>query len=188
MNFPLIQIRSQPGKIGIDADLGQYEIRQPRAVLEIQSTPAKMEIEQPRVELQIDQSKAWDALGLGGNLKVMSRIYSAAGEAALQGIARIAERGNRLAAIHRGGNPLADLALEASTLSHEINIAGPASVDNVDFFYKAQKPRIEVTAGDVAIIAHPNRPEVTYHRGKLDIYMQHYGQVTITPPQIDLTI
>jgi len=188
LHIAQIQIRQQYARIGIDADPGRFEIRQPPATLEMRTTNPKVLIEQPKGDLYIDQSKAWDALGLGGSLRVMDTIYSSARDIAMQGIAKIVDRGNRLAAIHQGGNPIADIGLEASYRFREYDFAGEASYDNVDIHYVAQKPIIDVVEGKVEISAHPNRPEVNYQRGKLDIYLQQRESLTIAPPQIDLSL
>lgn len=189
MRFPTIQIQQQYAKIGIDADLGRYEMRQPRAELNIRTTLPSLHIESPSGELRIDQSKAWDALALGGNLQTMSRLYGQGRQAILEGIARRADEGRVLANIHQGSNAVAEIAADAAFRQRPpLPVAGEASVDNVDFSYTAHKPNITVNEGSLDIEVIPNRPEITYYRGKLDIYMLQYGKVTITPPQIDLAL
>jgi len=186
LRVPSIQIHQQYAKIGINADLGRYEMRQPRADVRIETTPAAFSIESPRGELRIDQSKAWDALAIGSNLQTMSRIYAQGRQAAMEGIGRRVDEGRQFAAIHHGGNAIAEVAAGTAYRRHPLQVAGEASFDNVDLSYTAHKPNISVREGDVHIQVTPNRPEVSYYRGKLDIYMMQYGQVTITPPQIDL--
>jgi hypothetical protein len=186
--FPQIQIRQTPALLGIDADLGTQDIKQPRATFEVTTERPKQEIRQPRGELQIDQSKAWDALGKGPFLETMNRIYSESRNVALQGIARIVDNGNRLAQIHLNTNPIADIAEQLSFERFEFDTLGPASFDNVDITYTAKKAEINVTDGLVNLNTHPNRPEYEYQRGKLDIYMRQYNSVEITPPQIDLKL
>lgn len=184
-SIPQIQISQQPALIGIDADLGTQNIRQPRPTYEMQVEQPKLEIRQPRGELEIDQSRAWDALGQGPILQAMSRIYSQSHDIAMQGIARIVENGNRMAAIHLGGNPIAEIAKDLSISHPEFNYYGEASIDNVDITYTPHKAEISVTDGKVNVNARVNPPEIEYNRGKLDIYMRQYPKVEITPPQID---
>jgi len=181
-----IQIHQQYARIGIDADLGRYEMRQPRADVRIETTPAALSIDSPRGELRIDQSKAWDALLLGGNLQTMSRIYAQGRQAALEGIGRRVDEGRQLAAIQHGGNAFAEIVVETAYRRHPLRVAGEASVDNVELSYIAHEPNITVREGNVDIQVTPRRPEVSYYRGKLDIYIIQYGQVSVTPPQIDL--
>ncbi|MCD1260846.1 hypothetical protein B5M42_018755 [Paenibacillus athensensis] len=188
-SIPQIQIRQQPALLGIDADLGTQDIKQPRPTYEMENPAARLEIRQPRGDLEIDQSRAWDALGQGPILQAMNRIYSQAHNVAMQGIARIVENGNRLAAINiKGANPIADIAEQLQFEHPEFDYYGEASYDNVDITYTPHKPEIDVTPNKVNVNARVNPPEVNYNRGKLDIYMQQYPKVEISVPQIDLKL
>lgn len=188
MQIPSLQIRQQRALIGIDADLGHFTMRQPRATFEMRTQQPRVEIEQPSGEMRIDQSEAWNALGRGGTLRMMNQIYSEARNVALQGIARIAQRGDRLAAIHTKANAIADIGSEEAFRFHEFNFVGEARYDNVDVRYTPRRPIIQVVEGTVDLTTHPNQPEIQYNRGKLDIYMRQYARVEITPPQIDVSL
>ncbi|TXK80950.1 DUF6470 family protein [Paenibacillus sp. N3.4] len=185
-SIPQIQIRQQPALIGIDADPGTQDIRQPQAAYEMQTERPTLEMHQTQGELQIDQSRAWDALGVGPILESMSRIYSQSKEIALQGIARIVENGNRMAAIHLPGNPIAEIAKQLTFEHPEFNYYGEAAYDNVDITYTAHRVEINVTDGKVNVNVQVNPPEISYNRGKLDIYVRQYANLEIIPPQIDL--
>ncbi|WP_235885914.1 DUF6470 family protein [Paenibacillus cymbidii] len=186
--FPQIEIRQTPAKLGIDADLGEYSIRQPKATYEMKRIPSQLEIHSQQADMKIDQMRAWDALGLGNVLESMHRIYAQARTVALQGIERIVQDGNRMAAIHTGENAIAEIAKRWGQSRQEFDYYGPASIDNVDVEFHARKPNIVVTDGRIEVNARPNRPEIDYTRGKLDIYVLQYGKVDIMPPQIDLKL
>ncbi|TMV47172.1 hypothetical protein FE783_23305 [Paenibacillus mesophilus] len=188
MDLPRIHYRLQHAKLHIDADLGKYDIQQPRPTFEMKRIDPKLDIRQPRGDLQVDASKAWDALAHGGNLEMMHRIYSSARNVAMDGIARIVENGNKLAAIHLGGEPIADNAQEGLAGFPEMDYAGPASYDNVDITYTARKAEIEVTPGRIEFNTKVNNPIVEYNRGKMEIYMKQYPNVEMIPPQIDMKV
>jgi hypothetical protein len=183
-----IQILQQYARIGIDADPSKLEMRQPKALLEIRTERPRLDIESPKGQLSIDQTKAWDALALGGHLKTSDRIYGENKRITLDAIGRIVQDGNRLAAIHLPTNAIADLAEERSSESVPWIIVGPAAFDNVDIQYVARKPRFEPIRGTVSIDTSPNRPEINFTRGNLDIHMLQYNKVEIIPPQIDLRV
>lgn len=42
---PILQIRQSPAVIGIDADLGTYSITQPKAEVDITTTPGKLTVQ-----------------------------------------------------------------------------------------------------------------------------------------------
>lgn len=188
--LPIVKIDQKYAKLGIDADLGTQSIKQPRPTMEMHVERPKQTIEQPRGQLTIDQSKAWDAMARGGNLLVMHRIYSQAREIAMQGIAKIVENGNRLAAIHEGGNPLADIASQTRVSFSEYQIAGPASFLNVQIRFDRQPPIIRAEDGKVHMNTRINPVQHSYKRGKLVFSMLQYPSVTFTPPdpQVDVRI
>lgn len=185
---PQIQIRQQYAQIGIDADPGTWDMKQPQATLELETEPLRLEISSPPGELFIDQSRARAALGLQNNLEWSQKIYSQSKEILLQGIARRAQEGNRLAATHKGGNVIAELARENWLRESPLEVLEPASFDNVDLEYVAHKPDINVIPGQLHINVQAHRPELEYRRGKLDIYMKQYQSVQILPPELDLQL
>lgn len=183
---PQIQIRQQYARIGIDADLGRQEIRQRPAQLTLKTEPSRLTVESKPGELTIDQTKARDALGVGSSLAFMSRVYEEARSMGLQGIAQIVERGNRMADIPNQTNAIADIAQDYSFQPYDFNYQfQAASMDNVDLSYTAHKPAIAFKPATVDIQVKVNAPEISYTRGKLDIYMQQYASVAFIPPQID---
>lgn len=188
MTFPTISIQRIDARIGMSTTPGSFEQRQPKANLQMETRPAQLMMHSPPGELTIDQSRAWDALGVGPHYEMMNRIYSESKNIALQGIARIVEDGNRMAAIHTGENAIADIAQQIYFDSVPFDVRGPASFDNVDIQYIAHRPQIEVQEGQVNINIQASKPEFIYHSGKLDIYMQQYPRVEITPPKIDAAV
>ncbi|WP_270166224.1 DUF6470 family protein [Paenibacillus sp. SYP-B4298] len=184
MNIPQIQIRQEYGRIGINADNGTQEIEQPRPTVEMQQRSAKQTITRNRRGLEIDQERAWDALALGNNLKVMSKIYSMGKDIALKGIARRISEGKQLGDLTRGGNAIADISKDWRERFPEFDFRGPASSLNVDLSYTQDELNIDVERGGVDIDVQVNRPVHRYERGKLDIYMQQWPSINIT---VDLT-
>lgn len=185
ISMPSIQIRQQYAQIGMDSERASQEIRQPGATMEITTERPRLEMHSGGGKLYIDQTRAWDALAIGSNLRVMDRIYSMAKNMALQTIGRIVEDGNRMAAIHLDSNVIPELARERSIQLFELDFAGPASVDNVDIHYIPEETDMEAVRGEVRIHIRANQPEIRSVPGKLDIYMVQYNKVEIIPPRID---
>lgn len=187
-SIPQIQIRQQFGRLGVEAEAAKITIRQPKADVDIHSEPAQVVTYYREGDLRIDQSRAWDALGIGNHLELMKRMYSSAKQVALEGIARIARNGDRMAEIDRPGNKIAEIAGEEWRLAPRLDVLGPASSDNVDIEYTPQKPDIRIRLGDVKIDVETHQPEVDYYPGSLHIYMAQYPKLEIIAPQIDLRI
>lgn len=180
-----IQIQTFPARLGIDADSGRQQIEQPAADMNLKQKPADMQYRTTFGELSINQDRAWDAYGLGGFLQNNQRIYSKSAELALQGIARRVQEGNRMAQIHIKSDPLKEFAMNWRRTFPEMDYRGMPGYDQVDISYQRSELDITTTLGGVELEATVNRPVYEYEIGKLDIYMQQYPRVEITPPQID---
>lgn len=185
MQIPQIQMQLYHAVLSIDADLGQQRLEQPRAKVDMKQVRPEQHFTTTTGKLEVNQDRVWDALGLGNNLETMSKIYSMSKDLALQGIARIVAKGDQMAAIHLGGNPIAEMAREWQRTFPEFDFRGEASFDNIDLYYTPSELSIETTPGEVLLDVQVNRPIHEYERGKLDIYMSQYPRVEITPPSID---
>lgn len=188
MKLPMIDIQQVRGRIGIESVWGKLDVRTQPAKMTTKQRPAKITVDAPLPELEVDQSRAFAALHGGKILDIHSRIYSQIPHIALQNIARIVERGNRMAAIHdRGDNPIPDFAWEQFfQRGTGIEIRGPASFDNVDLHFTIHPVEVDVEVGGVDIEVETFKPEYHFERGKVHIYMEQYPSVTITPPVIDM--
>jgi len=182
---PILQIRQTPALIGIDADPGQYSIRQPKADVKMTTTPFELEIHQYKPELNLDQTMARSAFTGGNFIDMNARIYSGIQDLYLQGIARRVEEGNRAAAIHIAGNTIADIYGEDWQPVPFPEFRTPASMDNVDIRIDTRPPDIQFHKATTDMQVEVRRPEIEYTRGKLDIYMKQYASVQYIPPELD---
>lgn len=185
---PMIQIRQSPALIGIEAGLGEYSIRQPRADMTITTERSELDIQHDNPRVTIDQSKAWAAYTGGSVIEMNNRIYSGVREIFLRGIANRVEQGNRVASIHQPGSTIADVYgtdTEAGVLPE---FRGPASFDNVDVDVQVSPLQVSYREGKTDIQARVNPPEISYQRGKLNIYMRQYPSIEIIPPALDAMI
>lgn len=185
MNIPQIQMKLYHAVLSIDADQGQQQLEQRRPTVNMRQIRAEQQYTTTSGKIEIEQDRVWDALALGNNLETMSKIYSMSADLALQGIAKIVEKGNQMAAIHNRGNVIALMAREWQRTFPEFDFRGEASFDNIDMYYTPGELSIETTMGGVDIEVQVNQPIHEYERGKLDIYLSQYPKVEITPPKID---
>jgi hypothetical protein len=188
VNMPSLQIRTTPALLGMETQRGLLGIRQPKATLEMEITRPDLQIRQQRGDLYIDQSRAWDALGKAGSLTTMSRIYGQSRGIAMEGIARIVDNGNHLANIKSKNNAIADLGLQNTITTGQLDFAGPASYDNVDISYQAHTPDFEARNAIVDINAHASNVEFNYRRNSLNIFVKQHASVEIIPPNLDILV
>lgn len=178
----------QVARIAVDADVGTLTQRQQHARIQWQTTPAQLQMQTPKGKLEIDASAARDALGNSTTKKMVDRANENAEKLVMDAIAHIAQTGNRLAAIERGGDAIADLAVEATQYKNPYTYVGTASSDNVRIAYTAQPPQITATPGHIAFEVIPHETHNTYERGKYTSQMAQYNRLTITPPAIDVQV
>ncbi|OKP85822.1 hypothetical protein A3844_15830 [Paenibacillus helianthi] len=183
---PILQIRQTPAIIGIDADLGAFSITQPKAEVNITTTPGELSIHSSRPELTIDQTRAQAAYNGGSVLDMNSRIYSGIQQLYLQGIARKVEQGNRMAEFFKPGNTIAEVYGTDTEPNSFPEPLGPAAYDNVEIHFEVRAPEISFRAAQVDIQVESHRPETEYTRGKLNIYMQQYASVQFIPPELNV--
>ncbi|WP_144407045.1 DUF6470 family protein [Paenibacillus sp. IHBB 10380] len=187
-SLQILQIRQTPAILGIDADLGQYSIRQPKAELQMNTQPSELTIRQYTPELTIDQSRAFEAYNGGNFLEINKKIYSGIQQLFLQAIASRVEMGNQMAEIHKPGHTIAEIWGSDWKSDPFPEFRGPASMDNVDIHIETRAPDISFRSAESQLNVVVNRPEIEYTRGKLDIYMQQYASIQFIPPEIDVTM
>jgi hypothetical protein len=190
MKLPIIDAQSVRGKIGIETSPGGFDIRQHRAVLDIHSTPAKIDISSKAPELYIDSTRFWEAMNGGNVLALTQRMASQIPGIVMQNMERIVEKGNRMAALNKGGpNPIPDMALQDFLAKGTgIEYMGSPSYKSVDIQFSVQKPDIHVALGGAEIRVSVQKPDIEYHRGSVRTFMEQYPKVTIIPPIIDMSV
>ncbi|UVI29895.1 DUF6470 family protein [Paenibacillus spongiae] len=189
MLLPIIQAESIKGRIGIESQPGQYDIKTRRPELQIESTPAQISAPMPVVQLNIDQSRMWEAFHGGKPTVFWNRIYSQMPDIALQGIAKTVEKGNRMGDLRIRVNPIPDLALEQlMEKGPALSVFGPATPDNVDIHFTIPPLDVQVTPGHVEINAQVYRPEIEYRRSSVRVSMEQYPNVQFRVTNLDLRI
>lgn len=186
--LPVVQIRTTPSILNMDADPGQYSIRQPKAEVQLHTKPAKLTVQSHPIELNVDQSRAFSAYNGGNMIDMNARIYSGIQQKFLQNIASRVEQGNQLAAIHKPGNTIANIMGTDWKPQPFPETRTPASFDNVDIRINTRPPDISYDPAVSEMNVIVNKPEIEYQRGKLDIYVKQYASVQYTPPAIDMEL
>ncbi|MEK3825586.1 hypothetical protein SAMN05720606_113109 [Paenibacillus polysaccharolyticus] len=184
--IPMLQIQTTPTVLHIDADMGQYSIRQPKADVELHTKPGKLTIQSHPIDLNIDQSKAFSAYHGGNMIDMNARIYSGIQQIFLQNMAERVQQGNELAAIHKPGNTIANIVGTNWQAKPFPETRTPASMDNVSIRVNTRAPDVRFEAGESEMNVTVNKPEIEYQRGKLDIYVQQYASIQYIPPSIDI--
>lgn len=185
LSFPRLEINQGFAKIGIKTTPYQFNMKQPRGEQYIKQEPAILNIHQPKGELTIDSSRALDAVGLGGTLKVSKRLADQGYMLGIQAIGEIARKGDRLAAIHLNQNQISQMASESFFDNLRLDICGPANFDNVDLNYQARRPEIDIKARGATHHYVPHKPEISFMPGKVNTYVRQKNFIDIEFHYID---
>lgn len=183
MNLLRLSIHTTDAAIGIKTQNARQEIKSPPGILTIDQNPPQMSIHSEDGDLYIDQSDAWAAYGLGGNLRWQNQIYSHSKQLALRGIARIVEEGKRMADI-LSGSAIADLARDWRR-GTGISYVEPASYFGVKVSYTPHPTEIEITPQPVEIHFEPQKPIVQYTPGDVQVYVKQKESIDIRVSQYD---
>lgn len=184
--LPIVQIHTTPSILNIDADPGQYSIRQPKADVQLSTKPAKLTVQSHPIDFRVDQSRAFSAYNGGNMIDMNARIYDGIYQQFLENIAERVREGNQLAKIYIPGNTIANIVGTNWMSKPFPETRTPASFDNVDISITTSPPDINYDPAVSEMNVTVNKPEIEYYRGKLDIYVSQYASISYTPPAIDL--
>jgi hypothetical protein len=186
---PRISIQTQRGLIGVESELGRYEIERHPPDVRVKTTPPVMTARNRPGELRIDQTLTRNALDGGRPEAFWQRLYAQYREIALRNLEKMVVEGNRIGDLTAGGNPIAEIAWNDFVEGPpDLQVYGEARPDNTKIEYIPNDPDVQVEPGGVKIEVQIHRPDIRYHRGYVQVYMVQYPSVTITPPQIELLV
>lgn len=187
--FPQIRMEQTFALLGYEITRPWMEMEQPQAELNMRQIPPRMEMHTTDPIVLIDQTEAFADAGSKKLSRLMEEYAAKGRQAVLEGIARITEEGLSLRAIENGtgGKVLKQIAKQRT--------AEPFPVSQVDFIPKYGSVKIEGVPGKLEIewhiggfemdpVIHP--PQMDFHRGKIDYYMERVNQLKIwVEPAVD---
>ncbi|MBO1001543.1 DUF6470 family protein [Pseudogracilibacillus auburnensis] len=180
MQFPQLRLESQMARIAIEQTPARIEMKQGKAHLSIQQPKAEVSMRTMKGKLTIDQTQAWEEMNLMSTRR-LNELHADEGlRAASEGTARRAEQGVELLNIHTGVDIIAEQAVQnghppTKTLSFTY-IPSPLAVK---FHYERGDVQMDVQERKPIIDSQINKPELTFHRGGVQISMEQYAQLKI---------
>ncbi len=187
--FPRLEMRQTFAAIGIQTEPGFLQIRQHHAMVNPKTEPSRLDIEREPVRFEIDADRAWDALAQGPSLTTFLRIYAHGRQAILEQIADIAQKGDRMAAIHIPHDPVGELAFEWNRpIRIAEAVAGPANYDNVDIRFTPEQLSFSYQPARVTFDPNTPKPEIQYYRGKVNTYIRQQNHLEIRVVGLDARV
>jgi len=180
---PQIYIETRRGMIGVESELGRFEIAQRQPELRVETKQPVITARNRPGTLIIDQTLTQNALNGGKPEAFWLRMYAQYKEVARKNIEKMVREGNMIGDLRIRKNPIPDFALDDFIEGPpDLQVYGEARPDNTKFEYIPNDPDIQVELGGVEIDVQLHRPDIRYHRGYVKVYMAQYPQVIITPP------
>ena len=170
MQMPQIRLQSTSMQIGLNIEqpvqqleqkAADLSIEQPKAILEIQTTPGK---------LTIDQSKAREDMDLKSLSKRVDEFAQQGYQDLLEGIARRSQQGTEWRHIENGGNVIASQAKQNGRgPEKQFNLGWIPSHFSVKLDYQPAQVDIEATPQKPNIDVQINRPNHEYTPGDTEV-------------------
>jgi hypothetical protein len=180
MQFAQIRLQSNPSTISLKTTQPVQSIEQSKVVLDIKQPPAEMNIERRPSFLSIDQSEARADMDLKSIGRRVSDAKDQGYQDWLSGLSRVAQEGDDLAHIERGGHPIAEHAKQNSQSQiYDYNIAFVPSAGSV---------KIDYDPGDLSIDWTVHKPEnnsyvqpanISYTPGSVQVNLEKYASLKI---------
>lgn len=172
----MLQISKVDAQIGIRTTRAQLQMSRNGSAFEMQTTHPKIEMSTERGQVHIDQRQCFNEAGLMDTETLTRSMAENGKQATMEGIARRGSEGKMLASIEKNFNAIAEIAFNNSFDQHEFNIGTiPRSRPQIDF--TGGNVDIKVLEGRVEIKTNPNKPNIEYQPGKVEIFMERYPEI-----------
>lgn len=173
----MIRIHKVDAQISINSTPARQRINQPAADFNMHTEHAKVEIKNEQVKVKIDQQQCFNESGLMDYKALTADAAQRGQQAVLEGIGRIAEEGNMLAAIENKFDVVAEIAFNNTTMPADYNVtAMPGSRPDIQFV--GGTVDIEVHEGRVTFNNWPNRPKIDADWGSIEFSMKQKPSIS----------
>ncbi|HWR45787.1 DUF6470 family protein [Sporomusa sp.] len=182
-----LNISQQYAKIEMTTERPYLGIKTTSPKISMETQAAKLEIRQPRGELEIDNRPFRASYGIKDHSEFLRDRAELGRQTALEAVGRIAEEGDRMAAIESGEAAIANIAADAN--SPPVPEITWAPLEKPIIQYIAHKPEFTPVKGNLTINIQPGTVDYDYRPGEVNIRMAQYPSITMwtTDSTIDLS-
>jgi hypothetical protein len=181
-----LNISTQPIELSASIQEPQINLKTTLPAVQLDTEAATLEISSAKGELSIDQSPCRASLGIKSYGDFVRDYAQAGQQAALAGIARMANEGDQLADIsNSGGNPIASIARSRTTPGKvEVNLGW---IESPIISYQPREPKISASNPHLSLDLRRGKVENNFRWGSVDFQVTKYPKVTIwTTGSIDV--
>jgi len=184
----MLRITQTYAKIGMEISNSQLIMRSKPLQLKIHRQDTRMVIHSEKPRVIIDQSQCWKERGLKNPIDVVRESAQLGYKSVMSYISKKTEEGRELAAIEKGGNPLAEIAKRNFEIRKQFGMVTiPKSRPKIDVVgylnieWIPGKVQIEVEPAQLEIQA--TKPEIRYY-----LIQQPSVQIQYVGENIDLKL
>ncbi|CQR70456.1 hypothetical protein SOV_39890 [Sporomusa ovata DSM 2662] len=183
-----LNISQQYAKINITTARADMRLSTTRPQLMIDTEPAVVEISQPKGELEIDWEPFWSSIGLKTPSQFSRDCAELGRQTAMETIARIAQDGNRMAAIESKEDAMVAMAAD-STLQPVPEVVW-AHLEPPVIHYTARPPVFNPSPGSVKYNFVRGTVNMDYLPAQVNISMAQYSSVKmwVTDNSVDINV
>lgn len=167
-----LQMESQPLRYEMIVQSPKLLLETQQAQLQIETEPATVEISGAKGSLTIDHTPWRYSLGIKNNFDFVKDAATAGRQSAMNAIARLAQDGQRMAAIENGGNAISEMAKD--TLLPPLANLTMTSLEPPDINYDLQPVQYNPQPGKVRYNVIPGSVINTTQPGSVDMQITQY--------------
>jgi len=174
----LLQIRQTPMTINYSYPLGKYNIRQPKAELDINITKSEMTVKNDPIKAVIDQTPCFESMNRYNPVRLSEKIAAEAKEVVMETILQIGD--DSKAMVDSKGEAHAEICkrkmVEYSLDMTTAYIPAPPNIS-----WEGGTPtKVDFTLFKINMNWHVNlKPEIDYERGRFNLSVAQWNKVDI---------
>lgn len=171
-----LHMEIQSMKVDFHTERAVFELRTNPRQFDITTEPAKVEISsRPYGVLEIDQSPCRASYGIYEHPEFVRQMAELGRQTALETIGRIAQEGDRMAAIETGEPVFANLAAEATI--QEVPDITIVPISKPDIRYTPNPPKFNPIPGKVNLSFEPGSVQIDYQPGRVSGTVIQYPNI-----------
>jgi len=189
MKLPIVQANITNGLIGVNWSLGRYDIRTRAADISVKATQAVVHSPLRSATMSVDMTKTHEALTGGNPLSLFRKLQSQMPGYAEHNIREVVQKWDQIGNVADGKNAIPGLAKRGMLKGGpDLQVFGPASPRNIDIHWNIPEADIQVQLGGVDVQVQTHKPEITYYREAVDVYMKQKPSVDFSVQHLDVRV
>lgn len=171
----VLNVATQPMQIAIETQNTALDLNITSPQIQLDTEAAKLEIRQPKGTLEMDGTPFRYSYGIKSWQTFSNDNAQDSKEAVLEGIARIAQEGDRMAMIESKENAVAEIAADNNFPAMRELTWSP--LEKADIHYTMNRPQLNFMDGNFDLKLERGSVQNNYHPGSVSISVAQYPSI-----------